>query len=75
MTKNDECVRFKNYDRKIKSPFIIHSDFEYILVTEDNGMKVKNSVIRTNIKYISLAVMAINWYVLIISLVSLLKYT
>ena len=37
MTKNEEYVRFKNCERKIKSPFIIHFDFEYILVTEDNG--------------------------------------
>ena len=27
----------KNYDRKIKSPFIIFGDFESILVPEDNG--------------------------------------
>ena len=27
MPKNSECVRFKNYDREIKSPFIICADF------------------------------------------------
>ena len=32
-----EYVRFKNYERKIKSPFLIDADFEIILVSEDNG--------------------------------------
>ena len=27
MPKKDECVRFKNYERKIKSPFMIYADF------------------------------------------------
>ena len=27
----------KNYERKVKSPFMIYADFESILVTEDNG--------------------------------------
>ena len=30
-------VKFKNYERKIKSPFLIHADFESILVAEING--------------------------------------
>ena len=30
---------FKNYERKIKSPFMIYADFESILVPEDNGKK------------------------------------
>ena len=37
MPKNGECVKFKNYERKIKSPFIIHADFESALVPEVNG--------------------------------------
>ena len=37
MSKNGEFAKFKNYGRKIKSPFIIHKDFESILVPEDNG--------------------------------------
>ena len=37
MSKKDEYVKFKNYERKIKSPFIIYADFESILVPEDNG--------------------------------------
>ena len=32
MLKEGEYVRFKNYERKIKSLFIIHADFERILV-------------------------------------------
>ena len=36
MLKNDEYVRFKNYERNIKSPFVIFADFENILVPEDN---------------------------------------
>ena len=32
-----EYVRFKIYERKIKSPFMIYSGFKSILVPEDNG--------------------------------------
>ena len=34
--KTGEYVKFKNYERKVKSPSIIHRDFERILVSEDN---------------------------------------
>ena len=37
MPKKGELVKFKNYERKIKSPFIIYTDFESILVPQDNG--------------------------------------
>ena len=37
MPKKDEYVKFRNYERKIKSLFIIYADFESILVSEDNG--------------------------------------
>ena len=37
MPKKGEYVRFKNYENKIKSPFMIYADFESILVREDNG--------------------------------------
>ena len=37
MLKEKEYVKFKNYEKKIKSPFIIYADFESILVPEDNG--------------------------------------
>ena len=32
----------KNYERKVKSPFIIYVDFESILVPEDNGKQNPN---------------------------------
>ena len=37
MPRKGEHVKFKNYERKIKSRFIIYADFESILVSEDNG--------------------------------------
>ena len=36
MTKNGEYVRFNKYARKIKPPFIIYTDFESVLVSENN---------------------------------------
>ena len=35
--KKGEYVKFKNIERKIKSPFMIYVDFESILGPEDNG--------------------------------------
>ena len=37
MPKKDECVKFKNYERKIKSPFMIYTDFKSTSVPENNG--------------------------------------
>ena len=37
MPKKGTCVKFKNFERKIKSPFMIYADFGSILVPEDNG--------------------------------------
>ena len=36
MPKKGEYVRFKNYERKMKLPFMIYTDFLIILVLEDN---------------------------------------
>ena len=36
MCKEGEYVKFKNYESKIKRPFIIYADFESALVPEDN---------------------------------------
>ena len=36
MPKKDEYVRLKNYERKIKSTFLIYADFESILVPEES---------------------------------------
>ena len=35
----NEYAKFKNYERKVKSPFTIYGDFEIILVPQDNGMQ------------------------------------
>ena len=40
MPKTGEYVKFKNYGRKLKSPSIIHGDFEWILVSEDTFMAI-----------------------------------
>ena len=40
ISKKWKYVRFKNFERKIKSPFIIYADFESILVPEDNGKQI-----------------------------------
>ena len=37
MSTRDEYVKFKNFERNIKSSFIIYADFESILVPETNG--------------------------------------
>ena len=37
MPKKDNYARFKNYERKLKLPFMIYGDFESILIPEDNG--------------------------------------
>ena len=35
MPKRGQYVQFKNYERKVKSPFIIYTDFESILGPEN----------------------------------------
>ena len=42
MLKNSEYIRLKNCERKIKSSFVIYSDFEIILVQEDHGKQNQN---------------------------------
>ena len=42
MLKKGEYVKFKNFERKIKLPFMIYADFESILVPEDNGKQNPN---------------------------------
>ena len=37
MPKKEEYVKFKNFERKIKSLLLIYGEFESILVPEDNG--------------------------------------
>ena len=54
MDKKGEFVKFKNYERKIKSPFVIYANFESILMPEKIE---KQNLIQTDIKNILLAVM------------------
>ena len=42
MPKKGEYGKFKNYERKIKSPFMIYFHFESILVSEDNKKQNTN---------------------------------
>ena len=37
MPKKGDYVKFKNFKRQKKLPFMIYADFESILVPEDNG--------------------------------------
>ena len=48
--KKIECVRFKNFERKIKSPFMIYEDLERILVPEDKGKQNPYESYTKNIK-------------------------
>ena len=57
MPKEGEYVKCRDYERKIKSPFIIYADFESILV---QSKRVLKSLVQANIKNIFLAVIVIN---------------
>ena len=46
MPKKGEYVKCRNYERKIKSPFIIYADFESILVPEES--KIQESYTNKN---------------------------
>ena len=37
MPTKGEYVKFKNCERKIKSPFMLYADFESVLVPENKG--------------------------------------
>ena len=52
-------VKFKNYEQKTKSPFIVYTDFETVSVPEDNKKQIRKSLIKTNLKKLR-AVMPIN---------------
>ena len=60
MPKKVEFVKFKSVERKMKSPFMIYSDFKIILVLEDNGKQNRNESYNKNIKNMSLVVMVMN---------------
>ena len=42
MPQKGEYVKFKNFERQIKSLFMIYADFENILEPEDNVMQNPN---------------------------------
>ena len=42
MPKKGKHIKFKNFERKIKSPFLIYVDFESILVPEDKEKQNSN---------------------------------
>ena len=42
MPKKGEYVKFRNFERNIKSPFMIYVDFESIVVPQDNGKQNSN---------------------------------
>ena len=42
MSRKSEYVKFKNYERKIKLPFMIYADFGSIIVPEANGAQNPN---------------------------------
>ena len=61
MPKKGEYIKFKDWERKMKSPFMIYADFESILVTEDNpNQKIQMSLMLKNIKDMLFVVMVIN---------------
>ena len=57
MPKKGEFVAFKNYEKNIKSPFIIYADLESQKIMQS---KIQKSLIQANIKNILLVVMNIN---------------
>ena len=72
--KNGEYVRFKKFERNLKSPFMIYAGFERLLVSE--GEK-KNPVECYNNKYKKYVVCSFGYklLLLIIRLVSLLNHS
>ena len=42
MPKNGEYVKFLNFQRKVKSSFMIYADFKVILVPDDNRKQNPN---------------------------------
>ena len=66
MPKKAECVKFKNFERKIKSVIMIFADFESILAPKDNGKQnpeksYTNNYQKQNIKNISKTYCLLFW--------------
>ena len=45
MPKKGDYIKFKNYERKLKSPFMINVDFETVLVPKDNGKQKSRRIL------------------------------
>ena len=75
MPKKGEYVRFKNYERKVKSPFMIYAHFDSILRQKILESKIQMNLIQANIRNMLLAVMVIIQFGLMINLVNLLGHT
>ena len=63
MLKKINILTLKNYERKIKPPFMIHADFENILVPKKKKKierKIKISMIQVNTKNMLFAVTVIS---------------
>ena len=56
--KKDKYLRFKKYERKNKSSFMIYTDFENIFVPKDKWMQNLNEAYTNKYQKILLAVMA-----------------
>ena len=75
MPKKDKYVNFKNYERQIKSLFIIYADLKAFSCQKKTRSKIQMNIILKNIKKKFLLVMVITEYVPMISLVSLFGHT
>ena len=67
----NEYVKFKNYERNIKSPFMIYASFGSIPLPEDNGKQNPNELYTNQYQK---HVMIINQFVLMTSSVSLISH-
>ena len=47
MPKKGKYIKFRNYERKIKSSFTIYANFENILVPEGNGKQNPEEISKT----------------------------
>ena len=60
MSKEGKYIKFKNYERKIQSPFMIYPDFESILVPGDNKNQNPDESYTSKYQKHVIPVMAIN---------------
>ena len=75
MPAKGEYIKFRNFGRKIKSPFMIYADFESILVPEANGKQNMNESYTNKYQKHVACSYGYKFYVVMIHLVSLLNYT